>query len=50
MSKMSTVLALVVGGLAAVVVVNARSARTGFFSVESQVQFDETYFYRLIDR
>lgn len=50
MSKMSTVLALLVGGLAAVVVVNAKSARAGFFSVESQVQFEGTYFYRLIDR
>lgn len=50
MSRMSTVAALLVGGLAAVVVVNAKSARTGFFSVESQVQFNETYFYRLIDR
>lgn len=36
-------------GLTAVVV-HAQPVRTGFFSVESQVQFDETYFYRLIDR
>lgn len=50
MSKMSTALALVVGGLAAVAVVNAKSARTGFFSVESQMQFEGTYFFRLIDR
>ena len=50
MSKMSTALALVVGGLAAVVVGNAKYAPTGFFTVESQVQSEETYLYRLIDR
>lgn len=50
MSRMSTVLALLVGGLAAVAVVNAKSARTGFFTVESQMQSEETYLYRLIDR
>lgn len=50
MSRMSTVLALLVGGLAAAVVVNAKSARTGFFTVESQMQSEETYLYRLIDR
>jgi hypothetical protein len=47
---MSTVLALLVGGLAAVAVVNAKSARTGFFTVESQMQSEETYLYRLIER